>query len=526
MPTELERHVSFLFSDSNLAKDVALVRLLWPSGPPFPGGPRLHLSQLLAFPRVRSLSRGSLAELRQAALASPAVVLSLDGALVGRAAAYQPPPPGYYDSRTLFVDRVPQGLGREALQVCFSQWGPLAYVSLPKDRRAPAGGSASSDSAAASSAPRAHKGFAFIEYERTEDALGALAAIASYSGEGDPPLPLHLANLSVMSKATWGAYKRVYKEAGAAAQEVQRGAPSGAAAATASSAASSAAAAAFPSGALLRLEGLPPTIPFSTLSAVCSAPAGRPCHIDAPELFSNGLPPPSLVRTGAGATWAGKCLMAVHLAATSGPVGTGSAATAAAAAAAAASGGGSAAVASAAAACAGAGGGFSLAYPPPTAALLEEEDRLAASAAPSLLNVTVRYKTAEQAEAALRAFTGGGSTSQQLILGGHPIACRILQAGEEAAYFEMVQREVAGYASRKKERQVGRGAGGGGGGGGASAAPGSSSGEGSGGGLCASPRKGGGGRLSGGGGGGAGRKRGRSPASSGGKQGGEAKRGR
>ena len=129
-PPALEQHLTFLFGDSNLLRDNFLRCKLWGergererlySMPSFPAGPLMRCSELLSFPLVATLSRGSLEAVKVAASRAPGVVLSPDTYRVGRSTPWVPPPPGYFDTRTVYVEGLPPGVGIAQISQLFSK---------------------------------------------------------------------------------------------------------------------------------------------------------------------------------------------------------------------------------------------------------------------------------------------------------------------------------------------------------------------------------------------------------------------
>ncbi len=377
----LEAHLAFIFSDSNISKDRGLRTLLAggrmraaPDGA-LPAGCGLRAPELLAFPRVHQLAGGNLSALKHAAARVPGLAFSSeDGGFISRARPWQPPPPGFYDTRTVYAEGVPPGASLHHLAAWFSQWGPVAHVSLPR-WMAPAGGGPRRSAPGTGSAPPAaeggpHKGFAFVEFEAVEGAAAAVAAARGMARGGDgcgeegtgagagdidggfgsegagggggagvggatsaPPeiaapaasLQGSLRSMRVMSKATWAAFKAALKAAaGAPAADAGPAspptAPPGTLQASPLPARAPAPPPAPPSGCLLRIDGIHAGLPFATLRALVDCPV-RAQFVDAPELFANGALPATVVNSGApgaargGRSWARRCRAAAGRAA-------------------------------------------------------------------------------------------------------------------------------------------------------------------------------------------------------------------
>lgn len=82
----------------------------------------------------------------------------------------------------MYVENVPRHVNHAWLEKIFLNFGPIAYISLPKFKK--------------SGQP---KGFAFIEYERNESAKGCIEA---YQGEG-AVLPQDMDPAQLMSVQTF-----------------------------------------------------------------------------------------------------------------------------------------------------------------------------------------------------------------------------------------------------------------------------------------------------------------------------------
>lgn len=360
----------------------------------FPAGAFLRFSELMTFPKVYALCRGHMGDLQRAAARANGVTVSSGLNRLGRSTDWTAPPPGFYDARTLYVEGFPETFEFDNLIELFSHWGEIVRLSLP--RQGPG--------------PSTHKGFCFIEYARVEEAELVATTSKFFAKEGNftPGIalstPFNLSCLKVLTKEVWSSFKVAFKETeskesrGASTEDTER-------------------------GKILRLEGIPHTLPFHTLSAACNAPA-RACYIDAPSIFSNGIMPRTIVRSGSGKGWLERCQVAVSSAASIAQ--------------------------------------SKSSHLPPTPIFpwldgctkeaVDFDDSFALATAPTLQAATVRYSSSAHASAALAHFsgTGQGGSGLPMLLGGQQIQGRILTGSEEDSYLEQVAREKAAYAASKE----------------------------------------------------------------------------
>ncbi|KAH9629698.1 hypothetical protein HF086_001511 [Spodoptera exigua] len=136
------KQMEFYFSDANLTKDRFLGDLV-------KSDPYVPLELFLKFNKVRSLTQ-DVNDIAKAMKNSTLLELSEDRLKVKRKTAVLP-----YDadSRTVYVESIPVTASREWLERVFSDYGHVAYISLPKFKNS-----------------QKIKGFAFIEFNRPEDA--------------------------------------------------------------------------------------------------------------------------------------------------------------------------------------------------------------------------------------------------------------------------------------------------------------------------------------------------------------------
>ncbi|KAJ8721665.1 hypothetical protein PYW07_002440 [Mythimna separata] len=136
------KQMEFYFSDANLTKDRFLGDLVKKD-------PYVPLEMFLKFNKVRSLTQ-DITDIAKAMKNSTLLDLSEDRLKVKRKTAVLP-----YDAdaRTVYVESIPVTASREWLERVFSDYGHVAYISLPKFKNS-----------------QKIKGFAFIEFNRPEDA--------------------------------------------------------------------------------------------------------------------------------------------------------------------------------------------------------------------------------------------------------------------------------------------------------------------------------------------------------------------
>ncbi|XP_026733261.1 la-related protein 7-like isoform X1 [Trichoplusia ni] len=136
------KQMEFYFSDANLTKDRFLADLV-------KRNPYVPLDMFLKFNKIRTLTQ-DVTDIAKAMKNSKLLELTEDKLKIKRKTAVAP-----YDadSRTVYVESIPVTASREWLQRVFSDYGHVAYISLPKFKNS-----------------QKIKGFAFIEFDKPEDA--------------------------------------------------------------------------------------------------------------------------------------------------------------------------------------------------------------------------------------------------------------------------------------------------------------------------------------------------------------------
>ena len=155
---KLAAQLKFYFSDSNLWKDKFLRQQIAES----PTG-YVAISVLASFNRVQSLTKDQSLVTQAARTCSPLLHVTANGQYVRRTVPL-PPEPDLVD-HTIYVENLPDAVDHDMLKRCFSVFGDVAHVSLPKFKK---------NSAA--------KGFAFIEFI---DSSSASEAVEHFNGDGD-----------------------------------------------------------------------------------------------------------------------------------------------------------------------------------------------------------------------------------------------------------------------------------------------------------------------------------------------------
>ncbi|GBO98548.1 La-related protein 7 [Eumeta japonica] len=142
------KQMEFYFGDANLSKDRFLSGLVKVN-------PYVPIETFLTFNKIRTLTN-SASDIAKALKKSLLLELSEDKTKIKRKT---PMLPYDADSRTVYVESIPVTASREWLQSVFSDYGPVAYISLPKIKNT-----------------EKIKGFAFIEFSKAEDAQKCLQA--------------------------------------------------------------------------------------------------------------------------------------------------------------------------------------------------------------------------------------------------------------------------------------------------------------------------------------------------------------
>ncbi|CAK1549432.1 unnamed protein product [Leptosia nina] len=142
------KQMEFYFSDANLSKDRYLGDLVT-------SDPYVPIEVFLKFNKIRSMTQ-HVTDIVKAMKNSTVLELSEDKLKIKRKA---PMVPYDADLRTVYVESIPVTASREWLERVFSDYGQVAYISLPKFRNS-----------------QKVKGFGFIEFARPQDAQKCLNA--------------------------------------------------------------------------------------------------------------------------------------------------------------------------------------------------------------------------------------------------------------------------------------------------------------------------------------------------------------
>ncbi|XP_069356402.1 la-related protein 7-like isoform X2 [Maniola hyperantus] len=142
------KQMEFYFSDANLSKDRFLGDLV-------KSDPFVPVTEFLKFNKIRSLTQDA-NDIVKAMKHSTLLELSEDKQKVKRKTPMMP-----YDAdlRTVYVESIPVTASREWLERIFSDYGQVAYISLPKFKNS-----------------NKIKGFAFIEFAKPQDAQNCMNA--------------------------------------------------------------------------------------------------------------------------------------------------------------------------------------------------------------------------------------------------------------------------------------------------------------------------------------------------------------
>uniref|UniRef100_H3CP02 La-related protein 7 n=1 Tax=Tetraodon nigroviridis TaxID=99883 RepID=H3CP02_TETNG len=150
---DVKKQVEFWFGDVNLHKDRFLRKVMEESEDGY-----VDISVLTSFNRMKKLT----ADARLVARAlrnSPVVEVNLEGNKVRRRHPIGEAPADV-DDRTVYVELLPKDVTHGWIERVFSQCGTVVYVSVPRYK-------SSGDS----------KGFAFVEFEKAEEAREAIQAL-------------------------------------------------------------------------------------------------------------------------------------------------------------------------------------------------------------------------------------------------------------------------------------------------------------------------------------------------------------
>ncbi|XP_047984278.1 la-related protein 7 [Leguminivora glycinivorella] len=142
------KQMEFYFSDANLTKDRFLGELVKTD-------PYVPIEVFLKFNKIRAMTQDVI-DIAKAMKFSTILELSEDRQKIRRKKPVEP-----YDaeSRTVYVESIPVTANREWLEKVFSDYGHVAYISLPKFKNS-----------------QRIKGYAFIEFDKAEDAHNCIVA--------------------------------------------------------------------------------------------------------------------------------------------------------------------------------------------------------------------------------------------------------------------------------------------------------------------------------------------------------------
>ncbi|CAG7721782.1 unnamed protein product [Allacma fusca] len=154
--TDVCQQIEFYFSDSNISKNRMMLELV-------AGSEYVSLDHFLGFHKIQKLLPDvSIAYLQKSLASSSVLELSPDLLGVKRRVSYDPQKlksDEEVEQCTIYVENVPTHVDHEWLEKIFQEFGPIAYVAMPKFKH--------------SGLP---KGFAFIEFKEKEGAEHCLNA--------------------------------------------------------------------------------------------------------------------------------------------------------------------------------------------------------------------------------------------------------------------------------------------------------------------------------------------------------------
>ncbi|XP_032515333.2 la-related protein 7 [Danaus plexippus] len=141
------KQMEFYFSDANLSKDRFLGDLV-------KNDPYVPITEFLKFNKIRSMTQ-DVGDIVKAMKHSTFLELSEDKTKVARKT---PMLPYDADQRTIYVESIPVTASLNWLDRVFSDYGQVAYISLPKFKNS-----------------QKNKGFAFIEFASPQDAQNCIS---------------------------------------------------------------------------------------------------------------------------------------------------------------------------------------------------------------------------------------------------------------------------------------------------------------------------------------------------------------
>lgn len=148
---KLSAQLKFYFSDSNLWKDKFLQQKIAGSTTG-----HVEIGLIASFNRVKALTKDWRLVSQAAKMCSPLLEVSADGRFVRRATPLLPLPEDL-DERTIYIEALPREVNHDMIKSCFSVFGAVAHISLPKFK-----------------INRAVKGFAFVEFISSTGASQAI----------------------------------------------------------------------------------------------------------------------------------------------------------------------------------------------------------------------------------------------------------------------------------------------------------------------------------------------------------------
>ncbi|OXU22748.1 hypothetical protein TSAR_002253 [Trichomalopsis sarcophagae] len=166
------KQMEFYFGDSNLSKDRFLSELIKEC-------PDVPLDTFIKFNKIRSLTT-DIGRIAKALSKSTMLQVSENGKTVRRITPIVEKQ--NIDECTVYVQRLPSDADHEWLSSLFSEYGPVAYVSIPKFK-----------------ATHKIKGFAFVEFETPDGAKKCLKAFRAKGCE----LPSQTSPTEVLSITTF-----------------------------------------------------------------------------------------------------------------------------------------------------------------------------------------------------------------------------------------------------------------------------------------------------------------------------------
>jgi RNA recognition motif-containing protein len=186
---DIKHHVlkllEFYFGDSNLQKDRFLKQLMDAD----PEG-YIDLHTVASFNKMRSLTT-DFNVIVEAARASSILQLDHTNTKVKRIAPV--PKAVNTDARTVYAELFPADSTHASLERIFSTCGNVTYISMPRHKET-----------------RETKGFAFIEYEKEDDAACAVKTLNTVNNPSHNPIAPN--GMRVISKDEWQRLKDEYRE--------------------------------------------------------------------------------------------------------------------------------------------------------------------------------------------------------------------------------------------------------------------------------------------------------------------------